>query len=100
MATFDCLIKDIAVTSVSIALAYSPETQKVQLVSTMNKIRVNGSKKKIIILEIEITQDNAENLPAAASETARAIAELETVRLRPIISSNSASLMGGGPSGL
>jgi len=39
------------------------------------------------------------NLPAAASETARAIAELDTVRFRPIISSNSASLNGGGPSG-
>jgi hypothetical protein len=39
------------------------------------------------------------NLPAAASETARAIAELDTVRFRPIISSNSASLSGGGPSG-
>jgi hypothetical protein len=38
-------------------------------------------------------------LPAAASETARAIAELDTVRFRPIISSNSASLSGGGPSG-
>lgn len=33
--------------------------------------------------------------PAAASETARAIAELETVRLRPIMSSNSCSLIGG-----
>lgn len=33
--------------------------------------------------------------PAAASETARAIAELLTVRLRVIISSNSASLICG-----
>lgn len=54
-------MREMAVTSVSIALAYSP---------------------------------------AAASDTARAIAELETVRLRPMISSNSVSLMGGGPSGL
>jgi hypothetical protein len=43
---------------------------------------------------------NLTSLPAAASETALAIAELETVRFRPIISSNSASLNGGGPSAL
>lgn len=33
--------------------------------------------------------------PAAASDTARAIAELLTVRLRPMISSNSCSLICG-----
>lgn len=55
-ATFDCLIREIAVANVSMALAYSP---------------------------------------AAASLTARAIAELLTVLFRPMISSNSASLIGG-----
>lgn len=37
--------------------------------------------------------------PAAASDTARAIAEDETVLFRLIISSNSCSVSGGGPSG-
>lgn len=55
-ATFDCLMREIAVARVSMALAYSP---------------------------------------AAASLTARAIAELLTVLLRPMISSNSTSLIGG-----
>lgn len=58
-ATLDCLMSDIAVTNVSMALAYSP---------------------------------------AAASDTARAMADDETVRLRPMISSNSCSVSGGGPS--
>lgn len=41
------------------------------------------------------------NLPVDASATARAIADEETVRLRPMTSSNSASLMLGasGPCG-
>jgi hypothetical protein len=56
LATFDCLINDIAVANVSMALAYSP---------------------------------------AAASLTARAIAELLTVLFLPMISSNSTSLIGG-----
>jgi hypothetical protein len=56
LATFDCLISEMAVARVSIALVYSP---------------------------------------AAASDTARAIAELLTVLFRPMISSNSASLIGG-----
>jgi len=59
-ATLDCFISEMAVTKVSMALAYSP---------------------------------------AAASDTARAIADEDTVRLRPIISSNSCSVSGGGPSG-
>jgi hypothetical protein len=53
-ATFDCLINEIAVANVSMALEYSP---------------------------------------AAASDTARAIAELLTVRFLLIISSNSVSLI-------
>ena len=57
-ATLDCLISEIAVTSVSIALAKSFD---------------------------------------AASCTALAIAELETVRFRAIISSNSASLSPAAP---
>lgn len=56
MATLDCLMSEMAVTRVSMALA---------------------------------------NSPALASATARAMALLDTVRFRDMISSNSASLMGG-----
>lgn len=56
MATLDCLMSEMAVTSVSMALA---------------------------------------NSPALASATARAMALLDTVRFLDIISSNSASLIGG-----